>query len=229
MKKWMVTVLVAALSAGMFCFQGWLMSKEGFDTVRPVDEDYAWCVFDQEHVPRREADGLVAADGVVYLHYEKYGYVNAYRTDGTFLRGYQVAAGRNGVGGIGYADGILYIDGQCSGIYLFREGELVGFEEQSTKNPFYKEAEARMASSRPVTDGGYTYYYDAAAGQIGRFKPGQALETVVQLPVKDPNVETLIYANLVLWILFICWLRAENGEIPPVFRQIRERKQRQLR
>ena len=229
MKKWMVTVIVVALSIGMFACQGWLMSKEGFDPVRSANGDYWWCVFEEERVPRREADELIAADGVLYLHYEQYGYVNAYRTDGTFLQGYQVATGRNGVGGIGYADGVLYIDGRCSGIYLFREGELVDFEEQSTKNPNYRAIENLMATSKPVRDGGYTYYYNAAAGQITRSRPGQALETVVQLPVKDSNVETLIFANLALWVLFPCWLRIEDGEVPFITKLIQERKKRQLR
>lgn len=226
MKKWVATALVAALSLGMFVCQAWLMSREGFASVRAVDEDYWWFVYDEEKVPRCEADQMIAADGMLFLHYERYGYVNVYSTDGTFLRGYQVASGRNGRGGIGYADGILYIDGRCSGIYLFRGEELLRFEEQSIHNPSYREIELYMDAACPMTDGGYDYYYHSVSGQINRAKPGQELETVLQLPVENPNVETLAYANLILWACFSVWSQIEKGEVPAVSQILQERKRR---
>lgn len=225
MKKWMVSVLVVALSVGMFACQLWLMSREGFASVRTLDADYWWIVTDEEQVPRDEADQLIAADGVLYLYYEQYGYVNAYRTDGTFLRGYQVASKGNGRGGIGYADGVLYINGRVSGIYAFEGEELLEFEEQSIHNPDYDGYEEIVKTSRPVTDGGYTYYYNAESGQITRAKPGQPLETVVRLPVKDGNVEVLIFANLALWALFSHWFK-DGGKLPGWAQAYHERKKR---
>lgn len=211
MKKWMVSVLVVALSIGMFAYQVRLMSGEEFVSIRARNEDYWWTVSEEEQVPRKNADQLLVADGVVYLYYEELGYVNAYLDDGTFLRGYQVACGQNGRGGIGYADGILYIKGQCSGIYLFQNAELVGFEEQSTKNPDYFACKDVVSTCCPTADGGYIYYYNAEAAQISRAIPGQALETVVRLPQKDSNVDFLTFANLVLWTAFVCGMRLSDN------------------
>lgn len=225
MKKWMVSVIVVALSIGIFGCQAWLMSREGFDTVRAMKEDGGWLLFHTERIPRKEADDLIAADGVLYLHYEDLGYVNAYRTDGTFLRGYQVAIGEKGRGGIGYSNSILYIKGRVSGIYQFRDGELIGFEEQSIHNPDYFACNDIVQTCKPVTDGGYTYYYNAKAGQINRAKPGQALETVVQLPVKDSNVEALIFANLALWVVFASWYM-NDGALPDWLQTFHDRKKR---
>ena len=224
MKKWMVSILVVALSIGMFICQGWLMSREGFTSIRTLDADYWWIVTDEEQVPRDEADQLIAADGMIFLHYEYYGYVNAYRSDGTFVRGYQVATGK-GRGEIAYADGILYIDGQSSGIYQFRGEEMVGFEEQSRKNPDYRMLENRMSESQPVVDNGYTYYYNAEAGQITRAMPGQPLETVVRLPVKDGNVDALAFANIALWAMFALWFK-DDGKLPGWAQAYHERKKR---
>ena len=225
MKKWMVSVIVVALAIGIFGCQAWLMSREGFASIRSVNLDYWWLIYEEERVPRDEADQLIAADGVLYLYYEQYGYVNAYRTDGTFLRGYQVASKDNDRGGIGYADGVLYINGRVSGIYQFRDGELVGFEEQSIHNPDYFACNDIVQTCKPVTDGGYTYYYNAKAGQITRAKPGQALETVVQLPVKDSNVEALIFANLALWVVFASWYM-NDGALPDWLQTFHDRKKR---
>ena len=218
--------MVLVLAIGMFILQAWLKSREGFDTVMAMDQDYGWIIYHRERVPRMEADQLIAADGMLFLYYEEYGYVNAYSTDGSFLRGYQVACGSKGVGGIGYADGILYIDGQCSGIYLFRGEELVRFEEQSTQNPNYRQTEILMDASQPRSYDGYDYYYNSVSGQITRARPGQALETVVQLPVKEPAVDMLVLAAGLLLILFPAWLRVEDGEVPAVARILQERKRR---
>ena len=225
MKKWMVSVLVVVLSIGMFGCQAWLMSREGFASIGSAEVDYWWLIYEEERVPRDEADQLIAADGVLYLYYEQYGYVNAYSTDGTFLRGYQVADRDNGRGGIGYADGVLYIAGRVSGIYQFRGGEMVGFEEQNIHNPEYFAFDDIVSTSCPTTDGGYTYYYNAASGQITRAMPGQALETVVQLPVKDDNVDTLACANLALWAVFAHWFK-DGGKLPGWAQAYHERKKR---
>ena len=100
MKKWLAWTLVLTLLIGMFVFREWIISREGFDPIRAMDQDYGWLIFHRERVPRMEADQLIAADGMLFLHYEKYGYVNVYSADGTFLRGYQVACGGNGKGGM---------------------------------------------------------------------------------------------------------------------------------
>lgn len=226
MKRWLAWTLVLTILIGMFVFREWIISREGFDPIRAMDQDYGWLIFHRERVPRMEADQLIAADGMLFLHYEKYGYVNVYSADGTFLRGYQVACGGNGRGGIGYADGILYINGQCSGIYLFRGEELVGFEEQNRNNPAHRQTEILMASACPTSDGGYDYYYNSVSGQISRAKPGQALETVVQLPVKDSVAEYLAMGMLMLMTAFVVWLRIEDGEVPVVSQILQERKRR---
>lgn len=211
MKKWIFWVLVLVLSVGMLGCQARLMSREGFASIRAKNEDFWWAVSEEERVPRRDADQLLAADGVVYLYYEEYGYVNAYRDDGTFLRGYQVASGQNGIGGIGYADGILYINGRVSGVYAFEGENLLQFEEQSIHNPEHDVYMDIVRNFKPVTDGGYTYYYNAEAGQINRAMPGQALETVVQLPVKDFMVDALLFANLALWAAGVFGMRMTDN------------------
>ena len=78
----------------------------------------------------------------------------------------------------------------------------------------------------PVTDRGYTYYYNAEAGQIARAMPGQALEVVVQLPVKNPDVDFLIFANLFLWFGFASWFRYADEEIPVLTELVRKRRNR---
>lgn len=223
MKKWMIWVLVLTLSAGMFACQAWLMSREGFETVRSIKEEGFWNVLSTKRVPRRDADELLAADGKLFLFYESLGYVNVYDTDGTFLYAYQVETISNGVGGIGYQNGVFYVDGK-SGIYGFSEKELV-FQSDQYKDAEYQRVRNIITQPNPVNDGGYTYYYNAASGQITRAMPGQALETVVQLPVKDGNVDALIYANLVLWAIFAFWYE-NDGELPKRIQEYHERKKR---
>lgn len=212
MSKWKVGIAVAILSVLIFIAQGMLMSKEGFTTVRATKEDGWWAVCEDERVPRDEADAMIVADGQIFLYYEEEGLVNVYATDGNFLRGYQIETIHNGVGGIGYQSGILYIDGK-SGIYGFRGKELV-CSEILHKDTGYQRFMEIIREPDAVTDDGYTYYYNAKVGQINRNKPGEALETVVQLPVKDSNVEFLIYANILLWFGFCTWCRIVDGEIP---------------
>lgn len=227
MSRWKIGIAVAILSLAMFIVQGMLMTKEGFSDVRATKADGWWWVCEEERVPRDEADAMIAADGQLFLYYEDQALVNAYSTDGIFLRGYQIETISNGIGGIGYRDGVLYIDGK-SGIYGFRGEELV-VSEVIYKDDAFQEINRIVDAPDPVTDGGYTYYYNAKAGRIDRNKPGEVLETVVQLPVKDSNVEFLVYANLLLWFGFAVWWRIADSVAPAWFDTFRERRGRKLR
>ena len=211
MSRWKIGIAVAILSVLMFIAQGLLMSQEGFTTVRATKQDGWWQIHEEERVPRKAADAMIVADGEIFLFYEDLGLVNAYSTGGAFLRGYQIETISNGVAGIGYHDGVLYIDGR-SGIYGFRGEELV-VSEVCHGDDAYQKISGIVREPDPVDDGGYTYYYNAEAGRINRNQPGEALETVVQLPVRDSNVEFLIYANLALWMGFGLWCGIKNGKI----------------
>ena len=229
MKKWKVFLIVAALSASMFVCQAWLMSKEGFDSFHKIQtEDPFWIVLEKARIPREDADELLAADGMLFLFYEDHGVVNVYSTEGEFLRCYQVGMSQKGVGEIAYANGNLYVRSVGNDIYQFRGTELVHLDEPGKENPDWSTANRIVLKAKPKTDGGYTYAYDAVAGQITRAKPGQAPETVVQLPVKDPKVDTLIYANMVLWAFFAYWFKT-GGELHGWVKEYHERKRRQLR
>ena len=52
------------------------------------------------------------------------------------------------------------------------------------------------------------------------------VEVVVQLPVKNPNVDFLIFANLFLWFGFASWLRYADEEIPVLTELVRKRRNR---
>ena len=223
MKKWMVSILVVALSIGMFVCQGWLMSREGFETVRSTKEEGFWNVVTTERVPRQDADELLAADGKLFLFYESLGYVNVYDTDGAFLYAYQVETIGNGVGGIGYQNGVFYVDGK-SGIYGFSEKKLI-FQSDRRKDAEYQRVWNIINQPNPVDVDGYTYYYNAEAGQITRAMPGQPLETVVRLPVKDGNVDALAFANIALWAMFALWFK-DDGKLPGWAQAYHERKKR---
>lgn len=198
MSKWKIGIAVCILSFAMFIVQDLLMAKEGFADVRATMADGWWWVCEEERVPRNEAAALIAADGQLFLYYEDQALVNVYSTEGQFLRGYQIETVGKGFGGIGYRDGVLYINGK-SGIYGFRGEELVASEVLWRED---EELYRIVDEPDPVTDGGYTYHYNAKAGQINRNRPGEPLETVVRLPAKDPKVEFLIYANFSLWVGF---------------------------
>lgn len=227
MSKWKIGIAVAILSVLMFITQGMLMSKEGFATVRATKQDGWWMIWTDERVPRDEADAMIVADGQIFLFYEDVGLVNAYSTEGKFLRGYQIETVGNGVGGIGYHDGVLYINGK-SGVYGFRGGELV-VSEVMYRDEAFEEIKRILDAPDPVKDGGYTYYYNAAAGEINRSKPGEALETVVRLPVKDSNVDVLIYANLALLFGFATMYRGDDGKVSAWFEAYRRGRRHSLR
>lgn len=224
MKKWIAGLVAAVVSIGLFVWQDALMSREGFTSITAMKEDGWWCIYERERVPRKDATELIAADGMLYLFYEDVGYVNVYSDEGVFQWGCQVEAISNGVGGIGYRDGILFIDGK-SGIYALRGRELVMKEVRASQEG-YAQLRRIVREPSPVTDRGYTYYYNAEAGQITRAMPGQALEVVVQLPVKNPNVDFLIFANLFLWFGFASWFRYADEEIPVLTELVRKRRNR---
>ena len=225
MKKWKIGIAVGILSFLMCMAQDMLMAREGFADVRATKADGWWWVCEEERVPRDEADALIAADGQLFLYYEDQALVNVYSTGGQFLRGYQIETISNGVGGVGYRDGVLYIDGK-SGIYGFRGEELVVSEVLWRED---KELHRFVDEPDPVTDGGYTYYYNATAGRIDRNRPGEPLETVVQLPVKDPIVESLLYGNLLLWAGFAAWWRITESGADSWFETFREGRRQKLR
>lgn len=227
MSRWKIGIAVAILSVLMFIAQGMLMSKEGFTTVRATKQDGWWMIWADERVPRDEANGMIVADGQIFLYYEDAGLVNAYSTEGTFLRGYQIETISNGRGGIGYSDSVLYIDGK-SGFYGFRGDELV-IAEVRYRDDGSQELKGIVDAPDPVTDGGYTYYYNAKVGQINRNKPGEALETVVQLPVKNPMVDYLIYANLALWFGFTTMYRTKDGAVSAWLEEYRKGRRHRLR
>lgn len=227
MSRWKIGVAVVILSLAMFTAQGILMSKEGFSDVRATKADGWWWVCQEERVPRDDADAMIVADGQIFLYYENAALVNTYSTDGTFLRGYQIETISNGRGGIGYRDGVLYIDGK-SGVYGFRDGEPV-VSEVMYRDEAFEEIKRILNAPDPVTDGGYTYYYNAKAGQITRNRPGEPLETVVWLPVKDPMVDCLIYANLALWFGFVTMYRGDDGKVYAWFEAYRRGRTHSLR
>lgn len=227
MSRWKIGVATAILSVLMFIAQGMLMSEEGFTTVHATKQDGWWQIFEEERVPREVASAMIVADGQIFLFYENVGLVNAYSTGGEFLRGYQIETISNGRGGIGYRDGVLYIDGK-SGFYGFRGEELV-IDEVRYRDDGAQELKGIVDAPDPVTDGGYTYYYNAVAGEINRNKPGEALETVVRLPVKNPDVDILIYANLALLFGFVTMYRIRDGKVSAWFEAYRRGKSQRLR
>lgn len=227
MSRWKIGIVVAILSLAMFMVQDMLMSKEGFSDVRATKADGWWWVCREERVPRDEADAMIVADGQIFLYYEKTALVNAYSTDGSFLQGYQIETIGNGRGGIGYRDGVLYINGK-SGVYGFRGEELV-VSEVMYRDEAFEQIDRILDAPDPVTDGGYTYYYNAKAGQVTRNRPGEALETVVELPVKDPMVDNLIYANLALWFGFVTMYRIQDGKVFDWFEAYRRGRTHSLR
>ena len=209
MKRWMAAAAVVILSLGLFALQGILMSREGFAKLQEIKEDGWWVIGEEERVPRQDVTAFLVADGELYLFYEQYGLVNAYTVDGGFLRSYQVEVLSNGVGGIGWQDGVLYIDGR-GGIYGFRGTELV-VADVGGSCADYKRINGIVQEPDNTAEGGYTYHYNPESGQIRRAMPGQALETVVQLPVRDSNVEALGWANMCLWVVFAFWFERRTG------------------
>ncbi|MBE6950882.1 MAG: PQQ-like beta-propeller repeat protein [Ruminococcaceae bacterium] len=194
--------IAIGITAILLIVIAWLMEEDGFSSVAKPGRGLVYQIFAEEKIPREKADELLAADGSVYLYYEDFGLVNVYTTEGAYQWSYQVAPGKNGVGGIGYADGIFYLRSRSNGVFAFKGTELasadVPNEDEIVDEP------------NPVTDSGYTYYYNAEANQINRAKPGEALETVVQLPQMNPVVLPLFAVIGAVWVAVAVWDQKER-------------------
>lgn len=190
----------------------WSRSGEVFDRVPVLDGDLEYAVHMEELVPREEATALLVADGMIFLYYEDSGLVNAYTTEGEFQYGVQIADGNNGRGSIGYSGGRLYVKARVKGIFVFEGTELVQVEVLSQNPEEYGRLERIADAEDPVSDGTYTYYYIGETNQITRSGSGNPVETVVQLPRKDPNVELLALAVLILTACSTGWYsRMKHG------------------
>lgn len=192
-----ITVLLLIVAA-------WLMEGDGFSAVAKPGKGLVYQIFAEERIPRENADELLAADGLLYLYYEDFGLVNVYSTEGDYQWSYQVAPVRNGVGGIGYADGVFYLRSRSNGVF--------GFKGTGLASGDIPDEDAIVDEPNPVTDGGYTYHYNAEANQINRAKPGEALETVVQLPQMNPIVMPLFAVIGAVWVALAIWDQKERAQ-----------------
>ena len=190
------------------------VSAEEFDTVHPIDKDGQYTLQYEEMIPRENVGILIAADGKLHLYYLENELVNVYASTGEFLYGFQFPDCQNGVSNMHYENCLLYVDDRGSGIYVFRDTELVRFEERHYQNEGHDELEALFTGVYPHTDGEYTYVYEPENNQIIRYGNGTS-EVLIRFPQKSPHINGLLLL-LGGWILAGCFYSdMEKGRFPP--------------
>lgn len=175
----------------------YFLEAEEFDFVRALEDEDSYLIHREELIPREEVTSFIAADGKLMLHYADTELVNVYSSAGKFLFGIQISDGSNGSTGIAYRDGLLYIKGRLSGIYVFAQDKLVQFEEQGIRNAQYDVLDDLFPSETCHTDEGYTYFYVAEGNKIIRTDVNETVDFLV-LPQKNPNINVILCAIVVL-------------------------------
>lgn len=175
----------------------YFFEAEEFDIVRALEDEDSYLIHREELIPREEVTSFIAADGKLMLHYADTELVNVYSSSGAFLYGMQITDGNNGSTGIAYRDGLLYIKGRTSGIYVFSQDQLVQFENQSIYNEGYDPLDELFPSETCHTDEGCTYYYVAEENKILRTDVSETVDFLV-FPQKNPYIIPIFYVMIVI-------------------------------
>lgn len=186
-----------------------LLSMEDFDQVRAIEGDGTYLLHSQELTPRETPDILNVDDGKIFLYYIETELVNAYSVSGEFLYGIQFPDYQNGVSDMICHDGLLYVDARGSGIYVFRDKELLRFEEQHYQNSAHKELGLVFTGEENHEDSGYTYYYVKDENRIMR-RGGDAPETVIQFPERKLNEFVWMMLFTAIVTVGYLWSKKEN-------------------
>lgn len=190
------------------------VSAEEFDKLRPLEGDGAYLIRRDELLPRENVDIMIVEDGKIHLYYIDNELVNVYSIGGVFLYGIQFPDGQKGVSDMHYADGLLYVDARMSGMYVFRDMELIRFESQHYQNDGHDELEAMFTGEYRHTDGDFTYLYVTENNRVIRNGRG-GTEVLIQFPQKSPHINglLLLFGG---WILGGCfYYEMKRGRFPP--------------
>ena len=150
-------------------------------------------------IPRAFPDILIAEDRKLYLFYSEAELLNVYDQSGEYLYGFQFPDGQNGRNDVCCQNGLLYVKARGSGIYVFRDMQLLRFEEQHNQNSGYDELEHVFTGETDHQDGEYRYVYVNETNSLLRFDQSGS-ETVIQFPERkyDPVSFALILLFLIL-------------------------------
>ena len=198
------SALIMLLLAGIV-----IHSMEEFDNVRPIEGDGTYLLHTKQQIPRETPDLFTVDDGKIFLYYIETELVNAYSVSGEFLYGIQFPDYQNGRSNMICHDGLLYVDARGSGIYVFRDKELLRFEEQHYQNPAHKELGFVFSGEEDHEDSGYTYYYVKDENRIMR-RGGDAPETVIQFPERKLNEFVWMMLFTAIVTVGYLWSKKEN-------------------
>lgn len=191
-------------------FLAGMISKEEFDTIKPLPEDESFCISKKEQNPRDELTSFIITKDSIILYYDAAGLVNVYSIEGEFQYGIQIELIDNGKGNIGVGNDKLYIESRGGRIYVF-----VGMDcEDSFRRREYPERYTYIArflnQEKGHSDGIATYYYQKEVSQIQRKDAQGNITAVISLPQKNDNIKTVAMVFLLSVAAIAHFLHGDN-------------------
>ena len=205
MKKKLVKITYWSVFALLVLAAVYLREHDEFDTVPPIKEENGYLIHYEPLCPYESVTSYIAEDGKLFIHYVDTELVTVYSTAGEFLYGIQIEDGQNGSADIAFADDCLYIMGRVSGIYVFRDTELVRYEEQSIDNPKYDLLEPLFVGEHDHTEGDALFVYDAKANKMSCLDNGSS-EDIIQFAQESPVFLAVMAVLVVMAVVgFAVW------------------------
>lgn len=205
MKKKIVKIIYWFVFALLIFAAVYLRMHDEFDTIPAIKEENGYLIHHEPLCPYERVTSYIAEDGKLFIHYADTELVTVYSTVGEFLYGVQIEDGQNGSTDIAYAGGCLYIVGRGSGIYVFRDTELVRYEEQNFDNPEYDLLEPVFTGEHDHTEGDVLFVYDAEANKMNCMGNGES-EDVIQFAQESPAFLAVLAVLVVMAVVgFTVW------------------------
>ena len=199
MQRRIFRVLYLCIVCVVFILGIWLYESEEFDKIPPLTGEENYLVHTKPLIPREQPDLMIAEEGNLFLFYIDTELVNVYSVSGEFLYGIQFPDCQTGKSDMVYSDGLLYVDVRGSGIYVFKDTELVELQKKHRHNDEYDTLKTRFTGKEDCRDGEYLYCYIAESNRIIRL-PKEGSDPVIQFPQPKFDRMAFLLAALVLII-----------------------------
>lgn len=205
--------LIRILGWTVFCVNAFsaifMISREPFDNVRPIQGDGNYLIHEQEMVPKEEVGMYIAQNDNLFVFFVANELVNVYDDAGSYLYGIQFPDGNNGRSDMAFRDGLLCVDARSSGRYLFEGTKLLRFEDQSIYNKTYHDLDTYFQKQYPNTDGEYTYIYVKEENKFIRSVNG-CTENFIQFPKHNRLIIPLLVLDLAVLTALAYWQKNRN-------------------